>query len=84
MKIVLRTEQHRRRALSEQGKMALSGDKLRSAGRLARRSYVVAARVDTKQLTGEQRKELDFVTKKTAAVLSAAKLRPTAELPAID
>lgn len=67
--------------LSEIGKVGLSGTKLRSAGRIARRSYVLAARVDCKELTDEQRRELDFITKKTSAMLTAARLKPTAELP---
>lgn len=70
--------------LSEREKVGLSGDKLRSAGRLARRSYIVAGRIDVKELSDDQRKELDFVNRKTAAVLTAAKLRPTADLPSLD
>ena len=69
--------------LSEEEKLSLSGDKLRSAGNLAKRSYVVTARIQTNQLSPEQRKELNFIVKKTSAVLAAARLRPTAKLPTI-
>ena len=61
--------------LSEGEKVGLSRKKLRSSVKLARRSMVVSAQVDIKQLSVEQRKDHDFNTNKAAAVIASGQLR---------
>lgn len=61
--------------LSESEKVDLSGKKLRSAVRLARRSYKIASFVDVKKLNEEEKKTLDHYAAKSASVIAAAQLR---------
>ena len=61
--------------LQEAEKVDLSGTKLRSAARLAKRSYQVASRVIANKLTEEERLRLDFYTTKSSKVIAASQVR---------
>jgi hypothetical protein len=61
--------------LTEGGKVELSRSKLGRAVKAARRSYVISARVDLKQLTDDERKAHDFNTLKAANVIASGQLR---------
>jgi hypothetical protein len=71
------------KVLLEGEKVSLSSGKLRTAGRMARRSYVVASRVDVKQLTDQERTEYDHSVRRSVALLEAARLKAKAVLPEI-
>jgi len=71
------------RVLNEPEKVDLSSSKTRSAGRAARRAYVVAARTDIKELDENDRKRLDHIMGVSSRVLAAAKLKSKVELPQI-
>lgn len=81
--IIIGTERglNRFKVLSEGEKVTLSKSKLRSAGRMARRSYIVASRVDTAQLTEQEKLDLDHSIKRSVAIMQVGKLRQNAELP---
>jgi hypothetical protein len=72
------------KVLSEGEKVFLSGNKLRSSGRMARRAFVIAGRVDLKQLSDQERVEYDHSTKRAVAIMQAAKLKGTPVLPIIE
>jgi hypothetical protein len=61
--------------LFEGGKVRLSRKKLRTSGRIARRSYEISARVDVKKLSDDEKKNHDFNVYKAAAVIASAQLR---------
>lgn len=61
----------------------LSGKKLRTATRMARRSYIVAGRIDRKNLSDDERKRLDFQARCSAQVLAASQIKRTAEVPSL-
>lgn len=69
------------KVLNESEKVDLSGSKLRSSGRYARRSYVVGSRVDRKALTDDEVRSLDHKLSVSAKVLAAAQLRQNITLP---
>ena len=69
--------------LDDHQKLDASGAKPRSAARAARRSYVLAGHIDRKNLTDEERGRLDHQGRVSAAVLAAASVRRTAELPTV-
>lgn len=69
------------RVLSEGEKVKLSSSKIMSAGRAARRSYVVASRVDTKKLSDQDMAEYDHNVKKATAVITAARVKAKVALP---
>jgi hypothetical protein len=68
---------------TEGDKVGLSTKKLKTAGRMARRSYVVAARVDVKQLTEQEKANYEHNIHRSAAVLAAAKLKAKVALPEV-
>ena len=72
------------KVLDDSGKAGMSKDKLLSAGRMARRSRKVAGLVDPTQLSDEQRKEFDHVTKVSATILQATRLKSKAALPELE
>ena len=65
-------------------KVKLSSSKLRTSARMARRSYVVASKIDPSKLKYEEREEYDFNVRRSCAVLQAAKLKSKVSLPEID
>lgn len=67
--------------LSEGEKADFSGQKLREAGRKARRGYKVACMVDRRQLNEEERARLDHNKTRAAAVLAAQQMKTTRSLP---
>lgn len=69
------------KVLTESEKAELSGSKLRSAGRFARRSYVVGNRIDRRALTEDEARMLDHKIAVSAKVLAAAQLRQNLTLP---
>lgn len=71
------------KVLSDSQKLDLSGLKLRSATRMARRSYIVAGRVDRRNLSEDERKRLEHHSRCSAQVLAASQLKRTAELPSM-
>jgi hypothetical protein len=71
------------RVLSESEKAKLSGSKLRASTRAAKRSYIVAARVDRCKLEEEEQKKLDHYVGVSAKIILAAKLRGKPILPEI-
>ena len=71
------------KVLVEGEKVMLSTSKLRTAGRMARRSYVVASRVDIKALTEQEKTEYDHAVRRSAALLQAARLKSRVALPEV-
>jgi hypothetical protein len=69
------------KVLTEAEKLNLGYDKLRSAARSARRSYVVAGRVSVSQLSEEDRERHRVLQQRNAAVISAAQVKSKAQLP---
>jgi hypothetical protein len=69
--------------LLENEKVVASGAKLKTAGRMARRSYVLASRVDVKQLTEQEKAEYDHFVMRSTAVIMASRLRPKVALPEV-
>jgi hypothetical protein len=67
--------------LSESEKVDLSGRKLNSAARAAKRSYVIIARTDLQQLTDEERARVQHQTDFGAKILASAQIRSRLELP---
>ncbi len=67
--------------LSESQKVNLSGSKLRSAARFARRSYMVASRTDVKQLSEEEARRLTHQINVTAKIIASAQLKTKKQLP---
>ncbi len=71
------------RVCDEGEKLGLATNKLKTAGRMARRSYKIAGRVAVGELSIDQRQVYDHLVKRSAAVLQASKLRPSAALPEV-
>lgn len=73
------------KVLDEPQKVDLSGSKLRSAVRAARRSYVVLTKVDRKQLSEEKLSRFDHIKKSSAAMIGSAQIRGQRkpELPSV-
>lgn len=69
--------------LDDHQKLSLSGSKLRSAARFARRSYVVTGHINRRNLTDDELLRLDHQGKVAGAVLAAATIKRNAELPTI-
>ena len=69
--------------LDDHQKLSLSGSKLRSAARFARRSYIVAGHINRRNLTDDEASRLDHQGKVAGAVLAAASIKRNAELPTI-
>ena len=63
------------KVLTETEKAELARRKLRSAGNAARRSYVITARVDRKELTAEQCAQLDQTVITSAKMLTAGQMK---------
>jgi hypothetical protein len=63
------------KVLEETEKVDLSGSKLRTAARMAKRSYTVASRVLAGKLSEEDRNRLDFYTTKSSKVIAASQIR---------
>jgi len=61
--------------LTEGGKVELTGKKLRTAVRSAKRSYVIAGSIDVKKLSDDQKKTYDFNRLTSANIMATAQLR---------
>lgn len=61
--------------------LELSGCKLKSAVRMARRSFIVTGRIDRSALTEDELKRLDHQAKRSATMLASGQIKRTAELP---
>lgn len=68
------------KVLEEPEKVDLSGSKLRSAARAARRSYEVGNRVNARLLSEEDRHRLDFYTTKSSKVIAASQIKSRKKL----
>jgi hypothetical protein len=71
------------KVLDEAEKLNLSVSKLKGAGRLSRRSYMVASRIDRKCLDDDELCRLDHVSARSSAILAAAQIKKTVVLPTI-
>jgi hypothetical protein len=71
------------KVLVEPEKVDLSAQKTRTAGRAARRAYVVAARTDVAGLDQEDRRRLDHCVMMSSKILGAAQLTSKPKLPKI-
>lgn len=69
--------------LDDHQKLSLSGSKLRTAARFAKRSYIVAGHINRRNLTDDEASRLDHQGKVAGAVLAAAAIKRNAELPTI-
>ena len=67
--------------LRDDEKVDLSGGKMRSAFRHARRSMIVSGLVDRRKLNDEQRRRQDHIDQVAARTTEAARLAAKAELP---
>jgi hypothetical protein len=67
--------------LNESEKLDMSGQKLRMAGRAARRSWVVGSRIDRKQLSCEEARRLDHNVSVTAKIISSTQIRKPQIIP---
>lgn len=72
------------KVLSDGQKVGLSGAKLRSAARFARRAYIVAGRVDRSNLTDDERTRLDHQTRCSAGIIAAAQIKSQSQLPSLN
>jgi hypothetical protein len=63
------------KVLEEGEKLDLCCSKLRSAAKFARRSYEVASRVATNQLSEEDKLRLDFFVTKSSKIIAASQMR---------
>lgn len=61
--------------LNESEKLDLSGLKLRTAGRAARRAWVVGSRIDRKELSEDELRRLDHNSEVTSRILSSAQVK---------
>lgn len=71
------------KVLDDHEKVSLSSSKLKTSGRMARRSYIVASRVDVNALTEQEKIVYDHNVKRSSAVLYVAKLQSKVALPDI-
>lgn len=71
------------KVLNDGEKVTLSSSKLKSAGRLSRRSYNVLSLVDTKALNKQELVEYDHSLKNSASIMMISKLKSKTILPAI-
>jgi hypothetical protein len=71
------------RVLSETEKVDLSASKLVSAAKHARRSFVIANRIDVKQISQEDKQRLDHQVNVSSKIIASSKLRKAPELPQI-
>ena len=69
------------KVLAEGEKVDLSGNKLRMAARAARRSYLIASRVDIKKLTDDDKARLDHYIVNSSKTLAAMQIKSTKLLP---
>jgi len=69
------------KVLSEPEKVVYGGQKLKMAGRAARRSYVIAARTDVLQLTDTERARLNHQTTICGKIIASAQLKNVPQLP---
>lgn len=68
------------KVLQEIEKLDLCGTKLKSATRMAKRSYQVASRVVTRGLSEEQRRRLDFYVMRNSKILAASQVKSKSNL----
>lgn len=68
------------KVLEDAEKVDMSGSKLRSAARYAKRSYTVASRVIASNLSEEDRYRLDFNITKSSKVIAASQIRSKKKL----
>lgn len=71
------------RVYDDKDKLDLSKTKLKTASRFARRSRIVAANVEAKNLTEQQKKELEHTINTSATILQASRLKSQVQLPQI-
>jgi len=71
------------KVLTEAEKLDLSRLKLKTSGKLGRRSIVVLSRIDKKQLSDAERTVYDHQAKTSANIIAAAQLRRKIELPTL-
>jgi len=71
------------RVLDAVQKIDLGHSKLATAGRHARRAYVLTARVETAGLSDEEKARLMNLQKRSGAFIAAAQIKSTAELPTL-
>ena len=71
------------KVLTEPEKLALSGKKFGSAGKIARRSFVIGSRVDRKALSENELTALDHLASGAAKIHAAAQIKRQLELPKI-
>jgi len=69
------------RVLSDAEKLALSGKKIGTAGKCARRAFVINSRIDRKQLTDEEKAVSDHFTGVSAKIHAASQIKNQIELP---
>lgn len=70
--------------LDEVQKIDLGHGKLRTAVRTTKRAYVITSRVDIKDLPQEERDRLMALQRRSAAILSTAQIKSTADLPKLE
>lgn len=70
--------------LEEHEKLNLSGNKLMTAARCARRSYQVTGRVTVKNLSEEDRNRMLTLQKRSAALIATVQIKRTSELPTLE
>lgn len=64
-------------------KVNLADDKLRSAGRMARRSLVISSRIMPSEIDEDGRKRLDFNARRASSILGTLAIKRPQELPAL-
>lgn len=71
------------KVLDNSQKLDLGHSKLTSAVRSTRRAFILTSRVEIKALTEEERERLTNLQRRSAAVLGAAQIKATAQLPSL-
>jgi len=72
------------RVLAEGEKVDLAGNKLRSAGRAARRSWMIASRVEASMLSDEEKARLEHYVFNNSKIISALQIKTNKALPELN
>ena len=71
------------RVLEASGKLELAKDKMHSGIRAVKRSIVVADKIDRRDLSGTEQRQLDALQRRQVGIATAAQIRTNVPLPSI-
>lgn len=69
--------------LDEPGKLGLASSKYRQSLRLTRRANIVTSAVNRSQLTDDEKRSAEFISTRSAHILSIARIKREQQLPQI-